>query len=181
MEVREHTACLHMEGFEVLPTEEEYVQWLDDEVFKDEPGVMSLVLEGFRYLSIDNYGKKMLMTLTTETQLQAFLSVMNKEGEPEGRLWPGLEHKVRVRAEAMSKRSMEITLMDVDPESDKELVRQAMEKYGEVRRCERMILPGRWSKVKVNKVKVEIVRNGVKLPNIIHAFGTVASADDFTT
>ena len=42
------------------------------------------------------------MTLSTETQLQAFLSVMNKAGEPEGRLWPGLEHEVRVRAEAMN-------------------------------------------------------------------------------
>ena len=87
-----------MEGFQVLPTEEEYVQWLEDEVFKDEWEVLTLVLEGFQYLSIDNYGKKMLMTLTTETQLQAFLSVMNKEGEPEGRLWPSLEHEVRVRA-----------------------------------------------------------------------------------
>ena len=181
LEVRENTACLHMEGFQVLPTEEEYVQWLEDEVFKDEWEVLTLVLEGFRHLNVDNFGKKMLMTLTTETQLQAFLSVMNKEGEPEGRLWPGLEHEVRVRAEAMSKRSMEITVMDVDPESDKELVRRAMEKYGEVRRCERMNLPGRWSRVKVNKVKVELVRNDVKLPNIIHAFGTAASADDFTT
>ena len=106
---------------------------------------------------------------------------MNKEGKPEGRLWPGLEHEVRVRAEAMSKRSMEITVMDVDPESNKELVRRAMEKYGEVKRCERMNLPGRWSRVKVNKVKVELVRNKVKLPNIIHAFGTAASADDFAT
>ena len=36
----------------------------------------------------------MLMTLGTETQLQAFLLVMSKEGE-KGRLWHGLEHEVR--------------------------------------------------------------------------------------
>ena len=69
LEVRENTACLHMEGFQVLPTEEEFVQWLEDEVFKDELGIMSLVLEGFQFLSIDTYCKKMLMTLSTETQL----------------------------------------------------------------------------------------------------------------
>ena len=181
LEVRENTACLHMEGFQVLPTEEEFVKWLEEEVFKDELDIMTLVLEGFRFLSIDTYCKKMLMTLSTETQLQAFLSVMNKEGEPEGRLWPGLEHEVRVRAEAMNKRSMEITVLDVDPESDTGLVKQAMEKYGEVNRCERMNLPGAWSRVKVNKMKVELVPNGAKIPNIIHAFGTTKSADDFAT
>ena len=115
-----------MEGFQVLPTEAEFVQWLEDEVFKDELGIMSLVLEGFQFLSIDTYCKKMLMTLSTETQLQAFLTVMNKEGEQEGRLWPGLEHEVRVRAEAMNKRSMEITVLDVAPESDTGLVKQAL-------------------------------------------------------
>ena len=80
-----------MEGFQVLPTEAEFVQWLEDKVFKDELGIMSLVLEGFQFLSIVTYCKKMLMTLSTETQLQAFLTVMNKDGEQEGRLWPGLE------------------------------------------------------------------------------------------
>ena len=157
------------------------MQWLEDEVFKDELGIMSLVLEGFQFLSIDTYCKKMLMTLSTETQLQAFLTVMNKEGEQEGRLWPGLEHEVRVRAEAMNKRSMEITVLDVTPESDTGLAKQALEKYGEVKRCERMNLPGAWSRVKVNKVKVELVPNGAKIPNIIHAFGTTKSADDFAT
>ena len=51
-----------MEGFQVLPTEAEFVQWLEDEVFKDELGIMSLVLEGFQFLSIDTYCKKMPMT-----------------------------------------------------------------------------------------------------------------------
>ena len=31
LEVRENTACLHMEGFQVLPTEAEFVQWLEEE------------------------------------------------------------------------------------------------------------------------------------------------------
>ena len=35
--------------------------------------------------------------------------------------------------------------------------------------------------MKVNKVKVELVPNGAKIPNIIHAFGTTKSADDFAT
>ena len=61
LEVRENTACLHMEGFQVLPTEAEFVQWLEDKVFKDELGIMSLVLEGFQFLSIDTYCKKMLL------------------------------------------------------------------------------------------------------------------------
>ena len=47
LEVRENTACLHMEGFQVLPTKEEFVKWLEEEVFKDELDIMALVLEGF--------------------------------------------------------------------------------------------------------------------------------------
>ena len=178
--MRENTACLYMDGFQVLPDEEELVKWLDEEVFKDEDGVRMLFFEGFQSLVIDIYGKKMLMALSTETQLQAFLSVMSKEGE-KGRLWPGLEQEVRVRAEAMTKRSIEITVMDVAPETDIELVKQAMEKYGQVKRCKKMNLPAPYSKVIVNKVKIELVPNEQKLPNIIHAFGTTASADDFTT
>ena len=81
----------------------------------------------------------------------------------------------------MTRRSMEIIVLDVDPESDEDLARQAMDKYGDVRRCARMRMSGIFHKVVVNKVKVEIVRNEVKLPNIIHAFGTTTSADDFTT
>jgi hypothetical protein len=37
---------------------------------------------------------------------------------------------------------MDIIVLDVDPESDEDLVRQAMEKYGEVKRCERMRMSG---------------------------------------
>ena len=118
--------------------------------------------------------------MSNDAQLQTFLRVMKKEGE-RGRLWPGLGQEVRVRVETMMRRSMEIIVLDVDPESDKDLVRQAMEKYGDVKRCERMRMSGIFHKVVVNKVKVEIVRNEVKLPNIIHAFGTTTSADDFAT
>ena len=38
---------------------------------------------------------------------------MMKEGE-RGRLWPGLEQEVRVRVEAMTRRSMDIIVLDVD-------------------------------------------------------------------
>ena len=124
--------------------------------------------------------KRMLMTMSTDAQLQAFLGVMKKEGV-QGRLWPGLVQEVRVRAEAMTKRSNMITVLDVDPESDKNLVMQAMAKYGEVKKCKRMTMPGIWKKVIINKVKVELGRNEVRLPNIIHAFGTTTSADDFAT
>ena len=34
--------------------------------------------------------KRILITMSNDTQLQAFLGVMKKEGE-QGRLWPGLE------------------------------------------------------------------------------------------
>ena len=119
------------------------------------------------------------MTLSTKTQFQAFLAVMNKDGEQEGRFWPGLEHKVRLRAQAINKRSIKIIVLDVAPESNTELVKQALEKYGQVKRCERMNLPGAWSRVKVNNGKVELVPKGAKIPNSIHAFGTTKCADDF--
>ena len=59
---------------------------------------------------------------------------------------------MRVRAEAMRKRSIKITVLDVDPESNTEVVKKAMENYGEVKRCKRMTMSGIWSKVLVNKV-----------------------------
>ena len=169
-----------MEGFQALPTEEELGDWMEQEVFKDDKDALNQVLEGFKVLRTEPRTKRMLMTMSTEAQLQVFLAVMKKEGE-QGRLWPGLEQEVRVRAEAMTKRSIEIIVLDVDPESNENLVKQAMGKYGEVERCERMTMPGIWKKVIVNKVKVKMVRNEVRLPNIIHAFGTTTSADDFAT
>ena len=52
-------------------------------------------------------------------------------------LWPGSD--VRVRAQAMEELTMEIILLDVAPETDEELVKTIMGKYGRVVRCERML------------------------------------------
>ena len=167
-----------MEEFQALPTEEELGEWLEKEAFKDDIGALNQVLEGFKALTTFTRTKRMMMTMSNDAQLQTLLTVMKKDGE-RGRLWPGLGQEVRV--ESMTRRSMEIIVLDVDPESDENLVRLAMEKYGEVKRCERMRMSGIFHRVVVNKVKVELVRNEKKLPNIIHAFGTTTSADDFAT
>jgi hypothetical protein len=169
-----------MEEFQALPTEEELGEWLEKEAFKDDIGALDQVLEGFKALTTFTRTKRMMMTMSNDAQLQTLLTVMKKDGE-RGRLWPGLGQEVRVRVEAMTRRPMEITVLDVDPESDEDLVRRAMEKYGEVKRCERMRMKGIFHRVVVNKVKVELVRNEERLPNIIHAFGTTTSADDFAT
>ena len=169
-----------MDGFQTLPNEQEIVNWLEEEVWKDEEEARTQVMEGIRFLSIEQWSKRMMLTMSTEEQVNTFLEVMRKEGE-RGRLWPGVEGEVRVRAEAMTRRSIVITVMDVAPETDKELVRRAMEKFGTVKRCERMTLPAPYNRVELNKMKVELVRNGEKMPNIIHAFGTARSADDFLT
>ena len=75
--------------------------------------------------------------------------------------------------EVKTRRSLEITVMDVKLHTDTELVKRVMEKYGEVRRCEWVTMHrGPWTNydpVKVNQVKVELVRNKEKLPNIIQA------------
>ena len=178
LEVRPNTVCLFMERFQTLPTEVEFVQWLEDVVFKEQVEARGTVLEAFKFLNIDSFRKRFLMTFENETGMNVFLSVMN---QPVGVLWPGLEYEVRVRAEAMTKISMEITLLDVAPETDMGLVRRTMEQFGEVKKCERMTLPAAYSKVVVNKVKVELVRNKETLPNVIHAFGTTHSAEDFLT
>ena len=123
------------------------------------------VLEGFKALRAVPRTKRIMMTMSKDAQLQAFLTVMMKEGE-RGRLQPGLEQEMRVRLETMMRRSMEIIVLDVDPESDENLVRQAMGKCGKVQRCERMRMSGIFHRVVVNKVKVELVRNKVRLPNI---------------
>jgi hypothetical protein len=172
-----------MDGFQTLPTEAEFVQWLEEQVFKEQADVRDIVLEQFAYLNIDTYRKRFLLTFHAEHGMRSFLTVMNTNpsGGPSGVPWPGLEYEVRVRAESMAEASMEITVLDVAPETDLGLVRRTMERYGEVRKCERMTLPAAYRKVEVNKVKVELVRNKERLPNIIHAFGTSLSPDDFLT
>ena len=47
LEPRENTACLNMEDFQALPTEEEFVQWMEHKVFMDDEDVLTQVLEGF--------------------------------------------------------------------------------------------------------------------------------------
>ena len=180
LEPREHTATLVMDEFQTLPTEDEVGQWMEREAFKEDVEALDQVLEGFKAMTMILRTKKIMMTMSNDAQLQTFLTVMMKEGE-RGRLWPGLGQEVRVRVEARMGRSMDIIVLNVDPESNVNLVRQAMEKYGEVRRCERMKMSGRFHRVVVNKVKVELVRNETRLPNIIHAFGTTNSPDDFAT
>ena len=137
---------LLMEEFQALPTEDELGEWIEKVVFKDDIAALAQVLEGFKALRTVPRTKRIMMTMSNDAQLQAFMTVMMKEGE-RGRLWPGLEHEVRVRVEVMTRRSMDIIVLDVDPESDEDLVRQAMEKYGEVKRCERMRMSGIFHKV----------------------------------
>ena len=170
--MREHSACLLMGG------EQEIVDWLEEEVWKDKEGARTQVMEGFSFRSIEQWAKRLILTVSAEEQVNTFLEVMRKEGE-RGKLWPGLEGEVRVKAEAMANRSIVITVMDVAPETEQELVRRAMEKFGTMKRCERMTLPAPYNRVEINEMKVELVRNGEKLPNIIRAFGTANSADKF--
>ena len=79
-----------MDNFQTLPSEQELVDWLDEEVWKDEEEARIQVMEGFRFLSIEHWAKRMILTVCTEEQVNSFLEVMGKDGE-RGRLWPGLE------------------------------------------------------------------------------------------
>ena len=152
LEVREHSACLLMDEFQTLPSVQEIADWLEGEVWKDKDEARTQVMEGFRFLSIEQWTKRLILTVSSEEQVNTFLKVMGKEGE-RGRLWPGLEGEVRVRAEPMTKRPLTITVMDVAPETDKELVKRAMEKFGTVRRCERMTMPTPYNRVRINRMK----------------------------
>lgn len=61
--------------------------------------------------------------------------------------------KPRARAHAVDKITMEIMVLDVAPETGEDLVRQALEKYGRVKRCGRLRLSGgRFKNVMLNKV-----------------------------
>ena len=84
LELRENTACLFKEGFQVLPTGKELGQWLEKEGFKDQPEALTQVLDGFRNLIIDPWVKRMCMTFGANTQLGVFLKAMNQEGDPRG-------------------------------------------------------------------------------------------------
>ena len=84
-----------MDNFQTLPREQELVDWLEKEVWKDEEVARTQVMEGFRFLSIEHWAKRMILAVSAEEQVNTFLEVMGKDGE-RGRLWPGLEGEVRV-------------------------------------------------------------------------------------
>ena len=44
--MREHSACLLMDNFQTLPSEQELVDWLEEEVWKDEEDARTQVMEG---------------------------------------------------------------------------------------------------------------------------------------
>ena len=87
LEVREHSACLLMDKFQTLPSKQDLVDLLEDEVWKDEEDARTQVMEGFRFLSIEQWAKRLILTVSTEEQVNTFLEVMRKEGE-QGR-WKG--------------------------------------------------------------------------------------------
>ena len=179
--MRPNTVCLSLWEFASLPNESEFEGWLVDSVFGDQKAALERVVEGFKFLNIDEFKKRFLLTFETKEQAEELLSVFDSHGY-RGVLWPGLGREVRVRATSMEEITMEILVMNVAAETDVDLVRRTLEKFGKVKRCERLRMTGGMlNRVQTNKVKVEIVRNSVTLPNIIHAFGTSVSADDFLT
>ena len=180
LEVRPNTVCLYMDGFDALPSEAEFVQWLDETLFSKEPGTRAIAFNGFKYLNVDTFKKRFLISFNQKEEARAMLRAFESHGE-DGALWPGLEHDVRVRAQSMEELSIEITVLDVAPETSLTLVEEVMGKFGEVKRCVRMRLPEPYNHVQVNKVKVEMVRNKETMPNIIHALGTAYSCEDFLT
>ena len=66
LEPRENTACLYTEDFQALPAEEEFVQWMEHKVLKDDRDVLNQVLEGFKVLCTEPRSKRMLMTMSTD-------------------------------------------------------------------------------------------------------------------
>ena len=63
-----------MAGFESLPSEEEFIEWLDELAFKGEEVTRVMVLAGFKALSIDAFKKRFLLLF--ETQNTSLLSSM---------------------------------------------------------------------------------------------------------
>jgi hypothetical protein len=124
--------------------------------------------------------KRFLTSFNQKEESAAMLRVFESHGE-DGALWPGLVHEVQVRAQSMEELSIEITMLDLAPETSLTLVEELMGKFGEVMRCVRMRLLAPYNHVQVNKIKVEMVRNKDIMPNIIHALGTTYSCEDFLT
>ena len=112
------------------------MDWLDDAVFGADRDTYGRIVLGLKYLRIDNFRKRFLLTFESEVLVKDFLEVFEAHG-PEGVLWPGLGQIVRVRAEAMGNVTLEILLLDVDPETSLQMVQDVMEKYGKVKRCAR--------------------------------------------
>ena len=135
--MRPNTVCLSMEQFGILPTEAEFEAWMISTVFKEDAAALEVVLAGFKYLNIDVFRKRFLLTFEEDNQAKAMLEVAETHG-PCGIMWPGLGRDIRVRVFSMDEVVLEIVVMDVAPETDVELVKNTLEKYGRVKCCQRI-------------------------------------------
>ena len=123
--------------FATLLSEGEFEEWLVQTVFGGKETALDRVLEGFKCINIGAF----FMTFETREQAEELLSIMEGHGSL-GVLWPGLGSIVRVKASSMDETVTEITVIDVDTETDEDLVRRALEKFGKIKRCERSCMPG---------------------------------------
>ena len=48
---------------------------MEEEVWKDEEDARTQVMEGFRFLSIEHWAKRMILTVSAEEQVNSFLEV----------------------------------------------------------------------------------------------------------
>ena len=64
-----------MEQFGTLPNGAEFEEWMVSMMFKDDPGALEGVLEDFKYLYIDIFKKRFLLTFEGDFQVKALLTV----------------------------------------------------------------------------------------------------------
>ena len=57
-----------MDTFQTLPSEQEIVNCLEEDVWKDEEDARTQVMEGFRFLSIEQWANKLIRTVSAEEQ-----------------------------------------------------------------------------------------------------------------
>ena len=80
-----------MEEFGSLPSEEEFVEWLNTTVCRNKEVALVRALEAFKSLNIDVFRKIYLLTFETKDKAKELLEVIETHGCALARPWDGGE------------------------------------------------------------------------------------------
>ena len=171
VEPKPFTVMLNCRQFQVLPTEKEVAEWFGDHLFSGETAPLLGRVGG---LDIDERDKRIMIQLGSLEDVATLLARMGEErvAWPEF-LDPATNQPIKIRGFSADKNSLMVTLLDVPRDVEDGVIREVLEKFGQVEEVSRHHLARvGMEHIKVNRVSVKMVKDkNVDLPATIFGLG----------